>query len=458
MHASQPSNSAVGPSEWYETGKKRLWTTGFRLASQPSKNRVWLASQPSTACIAAQQDATFPQVRGHFSEALLALSFSFSTVRNFSARVAPNEPQALTSPTRRPAPKLMPVDACGSLSVMTGRRTANTQLALLDDIAAMDQSESPEIGYPPLFMAMHTIPGKRPADDLRIWRREQGKSGLVITAGTNLEDGSNIGLPYGPKARLLIAVFGAWAVKHRTPVIELGPSMAEFMRSLGLGTSGGKTGPRTLVGEQVKRLVRAQFEISFDGDDPGRDRGAGMRLARSWDVWWDRSDNSSHPVKGSYIELSHDFYQLIIDRSFPINVAALRILDSRGALAMDLFTYFTFRLPKLDRPLVLTWAQATEHFGKSGLPAAGRARTNAISETKRNILAALPYVLAVYHRAKVEVVASGLKLFPSTPHVPQRGMHGHARAAATATLPARRAAAMAADAGRTSAQALSQGG
>lgn len=317
-------------------------------------------------------------------------------------------------------------------------RPKATQLSLLSDIEAMDAERNPPIGYPPLVTAMCTMPGKRPPDDLRVWTRENGRLTFTVAAGVN-PDGTSAGLPYGPKARLLLAHLGGYAVKYRTPVIDLGASMSGFMGSLRLANSGGPYGPRTLVGEQVVRLVRSSMEILWDTGDSGHDKGAGMRFARSWNVWWDREVNSSHPLQGSFIELSGDFYREIINHSFPLNLDALRILDD-SALAMDLYAWLTFRLFSLEETILVPWAALAQQFGRRNLPASGRPRTRIISETKCNILEQLPKVLAVYHRARVTVTDEGLRLQKSPPHVPERGMHGVARAQAAATLPRRRRA------------------
>lgn len=314
----------------------------------------------------------------------------------------------------------------------------------------MDQREDAPIGYPPLVTAMCLLPGTKPAQDRRVWQRTNGRWSMTWTAGTNLTDGSSVGLPYGPKARLLLAFLGGYAVRNRTPMIELGPSQNGFMTALGLASSGGQTGSRLRVGEQVRRLVRSQLEVGRDGADPNflTDEGAGMRFARSWRLWWDRSDNPTHPVEGSYIELSKDFYDEILDHSFPLNLDALLILDD-SALAIDLYAWLTYRLRTVQKPVTVSWENLTAQFGKDGLPETGRARSRAVSELKRNVRAQMGKVLAVYHTAKVEDTDYGLLLRPSPPHVPERGMHGLRRAQSVVTLPARRRAAAAADAQRT---------
>lgn len=329
-------------------------------------------------------------------------------------------------------------------------RPTNTQMSLLDAIAEMDQREDLEIGFPPLATAMSLMPGTKPPQTQRIWTKKNGRWSATWTAGTKVSDGSSWGLPWGPKGRLWIAYLGGRALRNHDPMIELGASQTAFMRDFGLAASGGSTGSKGLVGDQVRRLVRANLITEADEDDPAGlvgDEGGGMRIAQSWSLWWDRSDNPTHPVKGSYILLDPLFYETIGKHPLPLNLDALRILCG-SALAIDLYSWLTYRLRQLNKPVTVTWEQLTVQFGKAGLPDVGTpnsARSRAVSETKRNIRAQMPTVLAVYHKAKVFDSTHGLILYPSPPHVPERGLHGTHRAQAAASLPARRKEAAAAD-------------
>lgn len=318
-------------------------------------------------------------------------------------------------------------------------RPRSTQLALVDAVIEMDERPEPLVGYSPWVITQCTLPYKKPADTARVWRRRNGKLGLTITAGTDPEDSSSVGLPYGPKSRLLLAHLCGQAVKTQSPVIDLGASLNGFMRTLGLASSGGRTGSRGPVGEQLRRLVRSTLEFNWDRSHPNfdRDRGGAMRFAKFWDIWFEREGNASHPVDGSCIILSDDFYREIVDHPIPLNLDALRILGG-SALSMDLYAWFASRLYKLDYPTLVTWTQLAEQFGKGELPPPGRTRTLAVSEAKRNIKEQLGAVLAVYHRAKVEETDRGLMLHKSPPHVAGRGLHGLVRAQNAATRNARR--------------------
>ena len=328
-------------------------------------------------------------------------------------------------------------------------RPTATQLSLLEAIQEMDQREDPEIGFPPVATAMSLMPGTKLPLSVRAWAKESGRWAVSWTAGTDPRTGDGTGLPGGGKGRLLVADWAGRALRNNHPMIELGLSEAGFMRDLGVASSGGATGSKSLVGEMALRLVRSSIvaELDQDGSKYVGGEGSGMRIAQSYSLWWARSENSTHPVKGSYVLLDPLFWQLIQDHPLPLNLDALRILAG-SALAQDLYSWLTYRLRQLQHPVTVTWEQLTQQFGTKGLPAADAprsGRSRAVSETKRNIRAQMPTVLAVYHKAKVFDGDRGLELQPSPPHVAERGLHGQHRAIASASYPARRKAASVAD-------------
>ena len=78
------------------------------------------------------------------------------------------------------------------------------------------------------------------------YKRVNGPFTLYMTAG-----GGNK-LPYGSLPRLLLAWVSTEAVRTQSRELILGPSLAEFMRKLGVYNSGGP--PQTRLRNQMRRL------------------------------------------------------------------------------------------------------------------------------------------------------------------------------------------------------------
>lgn len=134
----------------------------------------------------------------------------------------------------------------------------------------------------------------------------------------------------------------------------------------------------------------------------------------------------------------------LVERASPVNLEAM-VLLGKSALAQDLYTFFSYRLLQLNRPLKLNRTQLAVQFGNGPMPEDPGRCSDFISETWRNIRNQLPEVLRVYHEARVELLDDGLLLKQSPPHVPPRGAHGITRERRMETKEIRRAAAIHAD-------------
>ena len=86
------------------------------------------------------------------------------------------------------------------------------------------------------------LPHSRPTDNSLIWRRQSGRFSLLVQPGVIDVDGAGkyVGVPYGPKARLIMIHLQTEGLKSRT--VNLGSSFSAFMRSLGLAVTGGVRG------------------------------------------------------------------------------------------------------------------------------------------------------------------------------------------------------------------------
>jgi hypothetical protein len=134
------------------------------------------------------------------------------------------------------------------------RETIETQLA----IDAEDARSAGTIGYMTRALVLATLPYKDPKADA--FTRVNGNFKLRILAGY---DG---GIPYGIYPRLLLSWVTTEAVRTREPVIELGDSLAAFLRdTLDLRSTGGKHGSATRVSEQMRRLFGALVTAQYDG-------------------------------------------------------------------------------------------------------------------------------------------------------------------------------------------------
>ena len=90
----------------------------------------------------------------------------------------------------------------------------------------------PDLGFMGRTMALCSLPRSNPGNRLQ-YKRVNGPYKLIMIAG-----GDNK-LPFGNLPRLLLAWLCSEAVKTRSRVLVLGPSLAKFMKTLGVYAAAG---------------------------------------------------------------------------------------------------------------------------------------------------------------------------------------------------------------------------
>ena len=97
------------------------------------------------------------------------------------------------------------------------------------------------------------------------------------------------GLPFGSYPRLLLAWVCTEAVRTRSPVLTLGDSLADFMRTLGVfSASAGKRGIRTQLRDQMQRLFHTSIRLTARHriGDMRRESSVAAVVASRTEFWW----------------------------------------------------------------------------------------------------------------------------------------------------------------------------
>ena len=136
----------------------------------------------------------------------------------------------------------------------------------------------PDLGFMARLMVLCSLPRTNPGNR-KEYKRVNGPYKLIMTAiGDNK-------LPYGSLPRLLLAWVTTEAVRTQSRELVLGKSLSEFMRKLGLvPVSGGTTGGRTRLRNQVKRLFNAHVRLVYE-DEHG-EQFVSSAIADRGAFWW----------------------------------------------------------------------------------------------------------------------------------------------------------------------------
>ena len=128
-------------------------------------------------------------------------------------------------------------------------------------------------------------------------------------------------LPFGDQPRLLLAWVSTEAVRTKSRELMLGRSLPEFMRKLDIySSSGGATGGRTRLRNQMKRLLRCTVSLVYE--DEQRDTGVSSLVADRTEFWWNPKRRDAPALWDSKIRLGEDFFNEIVQPPVPVVDAA----------------------------------------------------------------------------------------------------------------------------------------
>jgi hypothetical protein len=216
-----------------------------------------------------------------------------------------------------------------------------------------------------------------------------------------------VGLPFGPKPRLILAYLNTYAIIHQTPTIEVESSLTAFVKRVGLDVHGRNI--RTIK-DQLGRLSATEIKLGLVTSDSTA-RTAQLHIVSDFDLWFPKDDRQ-RVLWPTSVTLGPTYFQTLIEHAVPLEERALGAL-SHSATALDLYCWLAQRLHRVHprEAALVPWTALHRQFGQD------HAR---IRRFRESFLVALRQVRAVYPDAKLDVSAGGLTLHHSTPPIPYR--------------------------------------
>ncbi len=136
------------------------------------------------------------------------------------------------------------------------------------------------------------------------------------------------GLPYGPKARLVLLHLCTEAVRQRSPTVEVADSLSGFMREMGFAVTGGERGTIRQFKEQLHRLAACTMQIGL-WDGQSRSSTLTMPPFRQLDLW--RADGQDGIAWSKTVQFHQDFYDNLVQHALPVDIRAARAFSARRA-------------------------------------------------------------------------------------------------------------------------------
>lgn len=233
---------------------------------------------------------------------------------------------------------------------------------IIREVIESEGASPDNLRYMPTPLAICGLPYKAlPADQVE-FERSQGRMAVTVTAGKlRAPDGRRIQqpVPYGPKARLIMAHLSTEALRNNSPIVETSETLSGFMRDMGFEPRGGRNGNIEPFKEQLRALAACRMEISaWDGKKSGQ---VDVKPLQKVELWFAENPDQQS-LWPTTITFSTDFYTELQKHALPIDVRALRAL-SNSARRLDLLMWVTYRITRLKANLVLDWKPLKAQFG-----------------------------------------------------------------------------------------------
>ena len=282
-----------------------------------------------------------------------------------------------------------------------------TQADQVDQLAWASETD-PDLGFMARLMALCSLPRTNPGNR-KEYKRVNGPYTLIMFSSSASK------LPFGNLPRLILAWVCTEAVRTQTRELVLGRSLSEFMRTLDVlsSDSGGTTGVRTRLRNQMRRLFNAHIQLIYK-DEHG-EATVNSLIADRTELWWTPNRPSQAGLWESKIHLGEAFFNEIIRHPIPLDMNTLKALK-RCALGLDLYLWLTYRTFALTRPLWLTWRQLYRQFGTDPAKASDKF---IVRNFRQNVLRELKKIKTAWPNLNYATAPGVLILSPSTPSIPR---------------------------------------
>lgn len=257
----------------------------------------------------------------------------------------------------------------------------------------------------PRCLVLTTLPHSRPLDN----RFVRTNGNMTVSLATT----SSLGLPYGAYPRMILISLATEVVRTQSPIVTLGNSLRGYLRSLGIGASGGKNGTWQPFQDQARRLFGTLISIEQTGSRSFSQQN--ILPIEEVDIWWAPQELQEDVIWESRITLSEKFFRQIIESPIPLDWRVVQGL-SPSPLAIDIYMWGSYRRAKARNQSQIPWKELQAQFG-AGYSTDSKGK----HAFKRKVVAVIGDV-AVFDPEILRCLVpqkEGLLVKPGRPHVPR---------------------------------------
>lgn len=278
---------------------------------------------------------------------------------------------------------------------------------IVREVVSNEQLTPDALRYTHSVLALCGLPYRRLPDGVTEYERINGKMAVTVQAGKlRAPDGTKVQqpVPYGPKARLLMAHLSSEAVRNQSPTVEIADSLSAFMREMGIEPRGGVRGTIQPFKDQINALAACRIEMSaWDGVHA---RQVEEKPFKSVEVWFPTNPDQ-RMLWPNTVTFSDAFFQDLKRHAMPVNVHVLRHL-ANSARKLDLYFWLNYKLNKLTTRTTIPWTALLNQFGD------GFTRERAF---RAQMVDDLNDIKTLFPKLPLTMSETGLSLDPAGPEV-----------------------------------------
>lgn len=215
-----------------------------------------------------------------------------------------------------------------------------------------------------------------------------------------------VGLPFGPKPRLILAHLNAEALRTKSPDIEIEASLSAFVKRLKLDPKGRNM---RIIKDQLSRLSASSIRLGLIRD--GHAITVNSHIVTAFDLWFPKDDRQ-RVLWPSTIRLSLDYFDSLMKHAVPLDERAIAAL-SHSAMALDIYAWLAQRLWRVEskRGAFIPWPALKDQFGW---------HYDRLRDFKRAFRLTIGLVSTQYQGARFHLDDCGMRLWQSPPPVTGR--------------------------------------
>ena len=215
-------------------------------------------------------------------------------------------------------------------------------------------------------------------------------------------------LPSGTRPRLVLIHACSEAVRTKSPHIEIGESVSDFLRQLKIDTDG-----RTMKYFRREMMALSVCEMTFawrNGSELVQTKAPPIKKFHAWMV----DDGHQRCMWPGQMKLDREFFETLIEHAVPLDPRAIGALKG-SSLALDTYTWLAHRLCRIKTPkgVMVSWHNLHDQFGQE---------YGSVKKFKQSFLHALRQAHTVYKDAKLKQVRGGLMLYASAPPIARKSV------------------------------------